>query len=362
MRAKMIESPNDPILQEDLEQLVNESPNVDSLANSNILITGATGLLGSQLIKFLICLNRMKHTNIHVIANIRNEEKAHKIFGHLLPNNDLSFLVGDINNPINYDKSIDYIIHGASATNSQFFVNYPVDTIVTAINGTNNVLLLAKEKSIKSMVYLSSLEVYGIQDKEGSEYIKEDEYGHIDPLNVRSSYSEGKRMVECLCASYVKQYNMPIKIARLSQTFGAGVAYHDGRVFAEFARCVIEKKDIILHTSGQTVRTYCYTKDAIAAIITILTNGTKGEAYNVANMYTSISIYNMAKLVCDTFPHANINVHRRIPKNIEKFGYNPEMVVKLNSEKLQTLGWKPNVCLTDMFIRMINSMKMRINK
>ena len=135
------------------------------------------------------------------------------------------------------------------------------------------------------MVYLSSLEVYGVpQTEDGT--VTETDYGYIDPLSVRSSYSEGKRMVECLCASYAKEYQVPVKVARLSQTFGAGVEYHDGRVFAEFARCAVEKRNIILHTAGNTLRTYCYTKDAVAALLTILVKGEVGSAYNVTNKNT----------------------------------------------------------------------------
>ena len=160
-----------------------------------------------------------------------------------------------------YSDSVDYIIHGASATSSKYFVSNPVETIYTALDGTSNILKFATEKKINGMVYLSSLEVYGTPEKD-ADLITENDYGYIEPLSVRSSYSEGKRMVECLCASYAHEYSVPVKIARLSQTFGPGVAYEDGRVFAEFARCALEQRDIVLHTQGHTVRSYCYTKDA----------------------------------------------------------------------------------------------------
>lgn len=355
----MLESPEDVILQKDLELAAYSDISIEMLAGSRVFITGATGLIGSQMVKFLLCCNRLRGTDIQVIANVRSEEKARRILGHLLENNNLSLWIGDINIPISYAGKVDYVVHGASATSSRFFVEHPVETIMTAIVGTNNVLSFAKEKSVSGMVYLSSLEVYGTLDKQDG-FISEDAYGYIEPLNVRSSYSEGKRMVECLCASYAKQYDVPIKIARLSQTFGAGVAYDDGRVFAEFARCVIEKKDIVLNTAGRTVRSYCYTKDAITALLTVLIKGSAGEAYNVTNMNTAISIYDMAQLVCDVFPDAKISVRREIPDDATSFGYNPEMIIKLDSNKLENLGWKPTVDLKEMFERMIKSIKERI--
>ena len=130
-------------------------------------------------------------------------------------------------------------------------------------------------KYLEGMVYLSSLEVYGKTEKE---QIKEEDLGYIDILTPRSSYSEGKRMSETMCISYAQEYNVPVKIARLAQTFGAGVSKDDNRVFAQFAKSVINNENIILHTKGETKRNYCYTTDAVRGIFTILTKGGKNQA------------------------------------------------------------------------------------
>lgn len=346
---------DDRILQEDLERLVYRSSLLNELSGQTVFVTGATGLIGSQIVKTLALYNYIFYTNIKIIALVRNEKKAKKIFSELLSDTNIIICIGDINKAIEVGENIDYIIHGASITSSKSFVNSPVETIMTAIMGTRNILELAKNKSVKGFIYLSSLEVYGTPQKEG--FIEEADYGYIDPLNVRSSYSEGKKMVECLCVSYATQYNIPVKIARLSQTFGAGVEYNDGRVFAEFARCAIEGKNIVLHTEGKTVRSYCYTSDAINAIFYILLKGKKKEAYNVTNMETVISIRDMAQLVCQLNPDKNMQVEYDMPENIDSFGYNPEMIIKLDSSKLMNLGWKPVIQLREMFQRLIDSMK-----
>ena len=212
-----------------------------------------------------------------------------------------------------------------------------------------------REKQAEGFLYLSSLEVYGTPADDAG-MIDESYSGYIDPLKVRSSYSEGKRMVECLCASYAAEYGVPVKIARLSQTFGAGVEYNDGRVFAEFIRCALEKKDIVLHTDGKTVRSYCYTKDAVAAMLLILLKGESGAAYNVTNMDTKISIADMAQLVCDTFQEAGIHVTFDLPDDVDSYGYNPQMVIALDSSRLLALGWKPTTALREMFLRSAASM------
>lgn len=329
----------------------------DDICGKTFFITGATGLIGSGIAKALLECNALFDAKVTVVAFARNVEKANAVFDKYKDSPYFKVCVGDIMEPIDYSDEVDYIVHGASATGSKFFVERPVETIHIALDGTDNLMKFAASKDVKGVVYLSSLEVYGTPDG-SKELIGEADYGFIENLSVRSSYSEGKRMVECLCASYASEYNVPVKIARLSQTFGAGVEYNDGRVFAEFARCFIESKAITLHTDGSTVRSYCYTTDATSAIMAILLRGEVGEAYNVTNMETACSIKEMAELVAG-LPGSEIGVTIDIPDDISSFGYNPQMVIRLDSSKLMGLGWKPTVGMEEMFTRTIASMKAR---
>ena len=344
----------DKILQSDIEELMNGDISFEKFDNKVVLITGATGLIGSQLVKLLACVNRKQNINVRILAMIRDYEKAQRVLNNVLYQDNIQLIYGDILEDIPYEGSVDYIIHTASATSSRFFIKRPVETIDIIINGTKNILEFAKEKKVHSMVYISSLEVYGIPIVNLP--IDETSYGYIDPLQVRSSYSEGKRMAECLCCSYAEEYGVPVKIVRLSQTFGAGVEYNDTRVFAEFARCAIEKRDIILHTDGNTVRTYCYTKDALAAILLVLLKGNNREAYNVTNENTKISIRDMAFLVCNLVKSSKIKVVFDKSSDVSMYGYNPEMIIVLNTDKIKKLGWHPTVDLPEMFCRLIKSM------
>ncbi len=347
---------DDKILQNDLDMIVNNDCICwDKLRNQSILVTGATGLIGSQIVMSLLNANSENNLNLTVIAAVRNKEKAEKIFRYA-DKKALTFIVQDILEPFTFADSVDYIIHGASMTSSKDFVDYPVETIKTALVGTENILNLAKKKNIKGMVYLSSLEVYGVVDF-SIEKVSENMFGTIDPMSVRSSYSEGKRMVECLCASYAHQYNLPIKVARLCQTFGPGVSYGDNRVFAQFARSVIEGNDIVLKTDGSTERNYCYIRDAISGILTIMLNGNKGEAYNVANKNTLITIRGMAELLIDMYPQSGTKLVFDIAEDVTKLGYNPKVKMNLDTSKLETLGWSAEVDLQKMFDHLITSMK-----
>ena len=309
--------------------------------DKTVLVTGATGLIGSLCVRSMLASDY----DIKVLALVRNEDKAKKMFGQ---NNNLTLLVQDIQDEIKTSEKADYIIHTASTTASKDFVEKPVETILTALKGTYNILEYAKKTTCSGLVYLSSLEVYGIPSKE---LVTEKDYGFIEILTPRGSYPESKRMVENLCISYGSEYGVPVKIARLTQTFGAGVTKSDNRVFAQFAKSVIDKKDIVLHTQGRTKRCYCYTTDAITAIYTILTKGENNTAYNVANKNTYISIYDMAKSL------ENGNTKVVIETDHKDHGYNPEMQICLDTQNLENLGWSAKTSLDEMFKRLICSME-----
>lgn len=327
---------NNSIFEEDIKNIINYF-DMSVFDGKTILVTGATGLIGKLCVKSLL----NSGYNTQVIALVRDEEKAKNIFGE---SKRLTYLVQDINQRINTTRRVDYIIHAASTTSSKDFVEKPVETIYTAINGSRNILEFAKNKRLEGMVYLSSLEIYGVNEKEN---IKERDYGYIDILNPRSSYSESKKMVETMCISYGTEYGVPVKIARLAQTFGAGVSISDNRVFAQFAKAIINKENIVLHTKGETKRNYCYTTDAVRGIFTILTKGENNNAYNVANENSYCSISEMAHLL--------ENEYTKVEYKIDEVnrGYNPTVKIALNTEKLNALGWEAKVNLKEMFDRLI---------
>lgn len=336
------------ILQQDIENFILDFTDTDQFRNRTFVITGATGLLGTVTIKCLLAVNKTKNLNFRVIAVVRNINKAVSILGH--ESDWLKFYKYDFasDEQFNIEGNVDYIIHFASPTASKFFVNNPVETIKTGINGTGTILEYARVCKPKCIVYISSLEVYGtVTDDEHS--LTEDCQGYLDIADVRSSYPMAKRAAECMCHAYVSEYGVPVRIARLAQTFGAGVDKTDNRVFAQFARCVINNQDIVLHTNGLLKRSYCYTTDAISAILYILLKGKDGEIYNVANEKTYISIIDMAKFVCKEFNH-KISPVIQIKDGM---GYSPDTKLRLDTTKLKNLGWNSRFGLREMFENLI---------
>ena len=203
------------------------------------------------------------------------------------------------------------------------------------------------------MVFLSTMEVYGAPECES---VTERDYGYLEPLAVRSCYPEAKRMAENLCVSHSAQHGTPVKIARLTQTFGEGVAYDDGRVFAEFARAIIEHRDITLKTPGDTARCYCYLGDAVDAICTILAKGEVAQAYTVANEDTFCTIREMAEMLIARHPESGSRLVFDFA-GAEKRGFAPPFRMKLDCSRIRALGWTPKVDLAGAFERMMQSMR-----
>lgn len=337
------------IFEEDLKSISDEIVKL-GIIHKTIFLTGATGLVGSAIAKGILYSNQYGADN-RVVALIRNEDKANWIYKEYIGDNHLTLIKGDVNQPFKYNGGVDYIIHTASETKSKNMVTRPVETLWTSVNGTKNVLDFAVEKKAKGVVYLSSMEVYGITDSEKHQ-IKEDDLGYIDVSNIRSCYPESKRLSENMCACYASEYGLNVISARLAQTFGAGVNKEESRVFAQFAKSAINGEDIVLHTVGKSYGNYVYLADAVRGIFTLLLKGERGQSYTIVNPSTTMQIREMASMVAHDLADDKIKVVFDIPEG-NKFGYAPDVTMHLSAEKMEGLGWKPKYGLLDMYKRMI---------
>ena len=336
------------ILREDMESVCgSDFIDWDKFRGKNILITGATGLIGFNLVNALSFANTQKRLGLKIAAMVRNIEKARKMFTGLP---DVSFVISDAESLKGFDGEADYIVHGASPTASRYFVTHPADTIRTALAGTANILNIARAKHVAGCVYLSSMEAYGHVGDE--RLLNEADLGYIDPLSPRNSYPESKRMCEAMCAAYAHEYGVPVKIVRLVMTFGPGMPYDDARVCAEFMRNVIEGRNIVLKTTGTAKRCYLYTADAVTAILTILLKGEAGRAYNAANPETYCSIHDMAEMCAREISGGRISVKLSLNEDVSM--YPAPGFLNLDVSALKNCGWIPSRNLQDMYRRTID--------
>mgnify|MGYP000907935274 FL=1 len=341
------------ILKEDIQFFASRFALATELEGKTIAVTGSTGLLGACMVHCLLALKAQRGVNLHIVAIARNMEKAVRLFGE--EREELSYYQYDFSStePFQPKRKVDYLFHFAAPTASKDFVEKPVETMNMVYMGMQNILYYAEQAKLESLVLASTLEVYGTITDDSTP-LTEDKQGYLDPMATRSSYPLAKRAAEGLCHNYAVEKQVKVKVARLAQTFGAGVSKQDNRVFAQFARSVIHNEDIILHTTGELSRCYCYTTDAISAMLYILLKGEDGTAYNVANEATYISIRQMAELVAETFNPDHVHV---VIEMQEGLGYSPTTKLRLDTQQIQGLGWTPYYNMKDMFGRLIASMK-----
>ncbi len=345
----------DPVFREDLDRLASyDYMPWDELSGSTVFVTGATGLIGYTAVCALLRYDQLHDAGIRVVALVRDVSRAQAKFSSQLAEGcDLTFIRGTAEHIPEIVGDIDYIIHGACPTSSQYFVEHAAETIDTIYSGMKNVLELARKKEVSGVVFLSSMEVFGTINERRP--LSESDLGYLDLSAPRSSYPEAKRLAENMCCSYAAEYGVQVTTARLVQTFGPGVKYDDGRVFAYAARCALSGEDIRLNTDGSKENMYLYTADAVGAILFLLVNGERGSAYNVGNEESYCTVKEMAQTVADTLGDGKVSVlincgaqTREAPKNI----YRPSGYLMMDIEKLKAAGWTAHVPLGEMFRRM----------
>ena len=310
----------------------------EKLSNSNILITGATGLIGSCLVEVLMS---RPNKDYHVYASGRNEERAKARFAEFAEDPAFHFFKYDVMKPLEGDIRFDYIIHAASNASPNFFATKPVEIIKSNIDGVSNLMDYGMEHGLKRLLFVSSGEVYG----EGDGCVFTEDYsGYVNPTSPRSCYPSSKRAAETLCVSYGAEYEVETVIARPSHTYGPNFTESDNRVYAQFIRNVLKGEDIVMKSTGAQFRSWCYVVDCASALLYILLKGENGQAYNIADASSNISIKELAEMI------ASIGGKKVVidqPSNAEKAGYNLVTKSVFTTEKLEGLGWNINGCMTE---------------
>ncbi len=313
----------------------------DELDGSCVVVTGATGLLGGLVADALVARG-----TVRVVLPVRNEKKAAARFCHasavrIVAWDACSGEVPDV-------RDCTHVVHCASNTDSRLMVERPVDTIDAIVAGTRSMLELARANGAR-LCFASSMEVYGA-GAEGT--LDESRGGALDAMSVRSSYPQAKQLAETLCASFASQYDVAACVARLAQSFGPGIADTDRRVFAEFARCCRDGRDIALLTDGSKSNMYTYTADAARALLLLVCHGEPGLAYNVANPRTFCSVYQMAQLVARRFgPRTQVT---RVVDEEAARRYAVAGRIHMDTSRIEALGWQPDFGLEDMYERMMD--------
>lgn len=317
-----------------------------SIKEKSILVTGATGLIGSCVIDVLLEANKCRANN-KIYALGRTKDKIEARFGSaVIP------IVQDIVTPIADDYVFDYIFHGASNADPRSYVTQPVETILTNILGNKNILDYCRNHKQTKMLLTSTFEVYG-EIPEVDVY-SEDMSGVIDQTVLRNGYPESKRSCELLLRSYVDEYSVSAVIARLPSVYGPTMLKNDSKAHAQFIRNALNGEDIVLKSIGDQRRTYSYVIDVVSALLKIMECGVSGEIYNISNENSIASIAEVAKLCAEI---AGTEVVFDLPDEVEAKGFSKSKNCILDNSKLKSLGWDGKYSLRDGLTETIEYLK-----
>lgn len=319
----------------DIVRVIKTLPELKKCMGQSIMITGATGLIGSAIVDLLIHYNETHNIPISIFAAGRSQEKIQKRFRNYCKKSYFQYVnynASRLDNP--FPNTVNYIIHGAGYSFPAVIMKEPVETMFNTFIGMYDVLKYATKCNAKRVLYVSSSEIYGI--KETNQSRKENEYGYIDPLNHRNSYPISKIAAETLCASYAAEYDLNLVIVRPGHIYGPTASLKDNRVSSSFAYNAAEGNNIVLKSDGLQIRSYCYCLDCASAIIKTLIKGETNQAYNISMPDSIISIKQMAEILA----HAGkVKLIYKEAQSNEKEAFNPMSNSSLNSKKLIDLGW-----------------------
>ena len=301
------------------------------LSGCNILVTGATGLIGSCLVDLLM-KNPRKDYQLYALG--RNEKRAAQRFQTFKDDPNFHFLQADVTKPMQSDVPFHYIIHAASNGSPNFFANNPIEVMKSNLYGVANLIEYGLGHNMKRFLYVSTGEVYGVNDD--TAILDENSYGYVDILNSRSCYPSSKRAAETLAMCYAEEYGADVVIARPCHTYGPNFTESDNRVCAQFIRNVLNGKDIVLKSAGTQYRSWCYVEDCVEALLYILFKGTRAQAYNIADKNSIITIRELAEMIARI---ACRKVVMQVPSDSEQKAFTPIKRAVFDTSKLEALGW-----------------------
>lgn len=308
----------------------------DEMHGATVMISGATGLIGSFLVDVLMRKNKAEQLACSVLALGRNVEKAKERFDNYWEDNDFHFIFCDITKNLpEWPGDVEFIIHAASNTHPVAYATDPIGTITSNIIGTKNLLDFAEEHHTRRFLFLSSVEIYG-ENRGDAECFAESYCGYLDCNTLRAGYPESKRAGEALCQAYIRQKNMDVIIPRLSRVYGPTLLKDDSKAMSQFIRKALAGEDIALKSEGTQFFSYSYVADAVSGILYCMMYGQCGEAYNIADCASDITLKDLAHQIADCVGR---KVVFELPDTVESAGYSKATVAILDSNKLKQLGW-----------------------
>ena len=310
----------------------------------NILITGGSGFVGSYLCEKLINDGH----KIIVIDNLLTGST--KNINNLLDNENFSFVEQDVQDHIEIEDKVDYVLHFASAASPKAYTEHPVNTLKAGSVGTINTLGLAKKHSAEYLL-ASTSEVYGdpLISPQNEEY-----WGNVNPNGERSMYDEAKRFAEAAVATYSRSYGLKTKIVRIFNTYGPRMQLNDGRVVTNFIVQALRNENITIYGDGTQTRSFSYVEDTVAGIISLM-NSTEYDVFNIGNP-NEMTVGKLAEKIIELTDSTSEIKYLELPNDDPKQR-------KPDITKAKTkLNWEPKVNLDEGLAKTITWVEEQLSK
>ena len=322
---------------DDVEYVANLDLPWGKLDGALIMVSGASGLIGSFLIDVIATKVIKKEIRCEIYAIGRNKDKLNARFKRFEDNSYLKILECDINQPIHAEQLSPggYFIHLASNTHPLLYARDPIGTIKTNIIGLSNLLDCAVDNQAAMFVFASSNEIYG-ENRGDVEFFTEEYCGYINSNTLRAGYPESKRCGEALCQAYAVQRGINVVVPRLTRSFGPTMQMTDSKAVSQFIKCGLNNSNIVLKSQGMQFYSYTYVADAVSGLLTTMLKGKSGEAYNIADEESDIRLRDLAQIVAD---NCGTKVVYEMPDAIEASGYSKATKARLKNDKIKQLGW-----------------------
>lgn len=337
----------------------------EKLAGKTILLSGATGMIGKCIVDILMQYNDDSRKNagisdmavserlINIIALSRNEERAKERLGEHWDREDFRYISCDVNQAIPECGKADYVIHAASNTHPLQYSGDPIGTITANVIGTKNLLDYAVSCHAEKFCFVSSVEIYG-ENRGDTDRFKEDYLGYLDCNTLRAGYPESKRVGEALCNAYAQAHQLGFVVPRLSRVYGPTMLDSDSKAIAQFIKKAAAGEDIVLKSAGTQCYSYTYALDAALAVLAVLLRGESGEAYNISDTESEVTLRQIAEWLAED---NDVKVIYDIPDAAEQAGYSTATKALLDAEKIEALGWKPGTHMREGLRKTMESLQ-----
>lgn len=344
-----------PVIKEDADLIVARMGSaLEPLAGRTVLVTGAAGFLCSFLVDALCAANERLSTPCHILAMDNFAASVPERLAHLAGRPDVTVLTHDVRQPFRWDGPIDYILHGASIASPIYYRQFPLETIDANVTGTRLMLDLAREKGSRSVIVMSTSEIYG--DPDPAHIPTPESYnGNVSCTGPRACYDESKRLAETIVQAYVQLYGTPVKVMRPFNVYGPGQRLNDARIIPDLMSAALTRKPLILFSDGRATRSFCYVRDAIAGMLWVWLSDANGEAFNVGNDEEEISIRDLATRMAAVAGPPDLPVEFRVSADVKYTVDNPQRRRPILTKLRSLAPWTPDVSLDEGLARTLRS-------